>query len=204
MEYVLAHTRKALRLPPWAILSLEPAAVEAYEQGIAAALQAVGTLALDAPTDNSHIVNAYEEGFVGAIVMASMLLEERILDRSSRHTQGTSTKKSKAAKSSVLACMQQMEAQGYQYDVAAIVKLLGDAYRAQDLRLLCQTEQRFKPILKDLPPEAGLAKIIQVLVEFCEKHLLIRDLLAEVHDFNPAQFERYKGRLFILDRSRAA
>jgi len=87
------------------------------------------------------------------------------------------------------------------YNIAAVRALLGDGMREPDIRSLCQERSEFRPLLRDISSEASLTRMIELLVEFCQKRLLFPELLSEIQGRNPRQFARYRPKLFINESS---
>ncbi len=87
------------------------------------------------------------------------------------------------------------------YAIAAIRDLIHDAFTDKELWRFCQERPAFDPVLVDFSSEASLADMTDILIEYCQKHQLLSDLLSAIQEENPAQYERYES---LLRRSEAA
>jgi tetratricopeptide (TPR) repeat protein/MoxR-like ATPase len=81
------------------------------------------------------------------------------------------------------------------YDLAAIRELLLAAFTPEELRRFLQDRSDLRPILNRIGPSDGLQDMVDEVIEYCEQQLLIDDLLREVRDDNPRQYERFEPRL---------
>ena len=88
-----------------------------------------------------------------------------------------------------------IEAPRQRYSLAAIRDLLQDAFTAQELRRFCQERSVFVDVLNDFGPNDGVAKMVDTLIDYCDKRVLWSTLLWEIQDVNPWQFDRYRYRL---------
>jgi hypothetical protein len=89
-------------------------------------------------------------------------------------------------------------------NVAAIRTLLQDAFTARELRRFCHDRPRLRQVLHSFGPEFSFADMIDAVINYCEKRLLLPELLAEVQAHNPGQFSRhvakiYEGGVFMPD-----
>jgi DNA-binding response OmpR family regulator len=84
-----------------------------------------------------------------------------------------------------------------QYNLAAIFGLITEAFTARDLRRFCRERDSFRPVLSDVSPESSLTELGDALVEFCEKKVLLSELLAEIQAVNPRQFEEFRSDLYM-------
>jgi hypothetical protein len=81
------------------------------------------------------------------------------------------------------------------YDSKAISDLLRAAFTAAELRRLCRDNQVLNPVVDDLGTNASLNAMVDTLIEYCEKKLLLHQLLLAVQEENPEQFARFAYRL---------
>lgn len=79
-----------------------------------------------------------------------------------------------------------------EYDIAAIRRLLEAAFTAQSLRRFCLDRPVFRPAANEFGSGHGLADMVDVVIEYCDKRLLFDQLLAQVQKENPRQYERFK------------
>jgi hypothetical protein len=102
-----------------------------------------------------------------------------------------------------------LDAQGYvpaetrvvmedlQYNLSAVRDLLIKSFTAHDLRhlLLVAPNEELKALRDRFGPNDSLMVMVDTTLEYCEKQLLLSDLLQEVEWANPRQFERFAPRL---------
>lgn len=86
---------------------------------------------------------------------------------------------------------EQLPSSGDETDVAALHALLRDAFTAKELWRFCRDRPAFRPVLADLAHDYSLEDLIDRLLEYCRGRDLIPELLAEVQQANPRQYERY-------------
>lgn len=109
----------------------------------------------------------------------------------------------------ILRALRQIEARGEQrssypvepldlgqYNLGAIRNLMSAAFTDKDLQRLCHDCPIFRPILASLVPDCSLEDMIDTIVEYCEKRLLFFELLAEIRERNPRQYERYRHQIY--------
>ena len=84
-----------------------------------------------------------------------------------------------------------MGADAEPYDLLTIRRLLLAAFDSRSLRCLCYYQPRLKFIVDEFAPAHGLADRVDVVIEACEKRLLLDVLLAAVQAANPAQYARF-------------
>jgi len=82
-----------------------------------------------------------------------------------------------------------------QYDIAAIRSLTRDAFTPKELWRFCQDRPALRPVLDDFAWNASLNDMIDVLMEYCEKRVLFFELLSEIRECNPRQYQRYRAQL---------
>ncbi len=81
------------------------------------------------------------------------------------------------------------------YDLAAVRRLLLDAFTAEDLRRFLHDRPTFRPVLTRLSAQEGLAGIVEQVINYCDTHLLFDQFLDAVREENPAQYARHESRL---------
>jgi 3',5'-cyclic AMP phosphodiesterase CpdA len=86
-----------------------------------------------------------------------------------------------------------------EYNLAAIRTLLRDAFTDRELQRFCHDRPQFHPVLSQLGANASLEETIDAVITYCEKRLLLSELLAEVERFNPRQYRRHAARLVGSD-----
>jgi hypothetical protein len=83
------------------------------------------------------------------------------------------------------------------YNLSAVRDLLMAALTAPDLRRLVQytPNEELKAVRDRFGPNDSLMEMVDTTLEYCEKQLLLSDLLQEVEWANPNQFQRFAARL---------
>lgn len=76
-------------------------------------------------------------------------------------------------------------------NLSGIAALLRDAFNVRDLRRFCQERPAFRPVLLEFP-DAGLNDMIYVLLDYCTRHDLCGELLAQLRHHNPRQYESHR------------
>lgn len=87
-----------------------------------------------------------------------------------------------------------------QYDLAAIRDLIRDAFTDKELWRFCQERPSFRPILTRFSSPLILEDQMDVLIEYCRGRLLLCELLEEIEELYPRQYERHRARLYAGDR----
>jgi LuxR family glucitol operon transcriptional activator len=82
------------------------------------------------------------------------------------------------------------------YNIAAVRSLLKAAFTAETLWRVCQDRADFRPVLFEIGRNAGLAEMIDVLLEYCRTQLLFDKLIAVIRETNPGQYQRYEAQLY--------
>jgi hypothetical protein len=85
------------------------------------------------------------------------------------------------------------------YNIAAIRQLLLNAFTAQELHSFCFDRPVFHPIVNLFGPKLGLTDMVGQVIEYCYRHVLLDKLLAEVQQFNPAQYALFESDLLITE-----
>jgi hypothetical protein len=77
------------------------------------------------------------------------------------------------------------------YNLAKIRDLLRAAFSVQELRRFCFYRPQFRPVIDEFSEGDGLADMVDIVVEYCERQRLLRTLLQEVGSANPSQYARF-------------
>jgi hypothetical protein len=80
--------------------------------------------------------------------------------------------------------------------IGGIRELMSAAFTAEDLRRFCRDRPAFHPITEKLSSGHGLDDIVDRVLVYCEKQALLDDLVSEIEQANPRQFERFEARLW--------
>jgi len=80
---------------------------------------------------------------------------------------------------------------GSRHSIAVIRKLLKAAFTAEQLKRFCRDHPEFRPVLNLWGSGFDFEKQVDVLIEYCETQALFPELLSEVQQANPRQYERY-------------
>jgi hypothetical protein len=81
------------------------------------------------------------------------------------------------------------------YNIATVRRLLLDAFTDRELRRFCQERPPFDPLLDHFGSGYSLAEMVDVLIEYCQKRALLPDLLSEIEEYSPKQYQKYQDRL---------
>jgi hypothetical protein len=76
------------------------------------------------------------------------------------------------------------------YDIAIIRNLLLTAFEPEDLRRFCHDRRDFKPVLYRFGPGYGFDDMVDELINYCVRELLVDKLLGEVKQVKPKQYAR--------------
>jgi uncharacterized protein len=85
------------------------------------------------------------------------------------------------------------------YDLKAIRRLLTDALSADELRRLVYDTPDFRRVYNAISSSMGKDEIIDRLIDYSERQLLMNQLLAAVRELNPAQYFRYRDDLTLKE-----
>jgi len=77
--------------------------------------------------------------------------------------------------------------------MAKIRQLLKSAFTAKQLRRFCFDDLLFRPIVEEFAPDHGLADMVDRVLEYCEKNVLLDELLGGVKQANPRQYRQFFG-----------
>ncbi|MBN1661465.1 MAG: hypothetical protein JXA93_23940, partial [Anaerolineae bacterium] len=78
-----------------------------------------------------------------------------------------------------------------QYNIAAIRRLLQEAFTAGDLGRFCLDRPAFRFLLDHFGPGFSFLQMIDAVLEQCLTRDLLPDLLAAVREVNPRHYERH-------------
>ncbi len=81
------------------------------------------------------------------------------------------------------------------YNTAAIRELLLAAFTAKDLSRFLQDRPDLRPILNRIGPTFGLEDMVDEIIGYCERQMLVAELLGAVAEDNPSQYARFEPRL---------
>jgi formylglycine-generating enzyme required for sulfatase activity len=87
------------------------------------------------------------------------------------------------------------DAQGY--NIAAIRQLLLAAFTPEELRRFCYDRPDFRPVVDLFGPGLGFSAMVDQVVEYCDRRVLLDELLAEVKQTNPRQYARFEATLLV-------
>lgn len=80
------------------------------------------------------------------------------------------------------------------YDTEAIRELLLKAFDDEEFTVLCY--DHFRPAYEEFSGGQSRSTKIHILIEYCERHFLLEELLNAVREKNPSQFEQLRPRLY--------
>jgi hypothetical protein len=79
------------------------------------------------------------------------------------------------------------------WDTAAIRQLLTAAFDDEELTVLCF--DYFRPVYEDLSSGMSKGEKVQRLLDFCDRHGQLEELLKQVRERNPVQYARFQDQL---------
>jgi serine/threonine-protein kinase len=79
--------------------------------------------------------------------------------------------------------------------LGVISRLLRAAFTAPGLRSFCNERSDFRSVVNDFGPNDSLNTMVDRVVEYCEKQVLLYTLLVEVRRANRSQYERFEEEL---------
>lgn len=83
------------------------------------------------------------------------------------------------------------------YNLRAIRKLLSAVFkRSEDLYIFCTDFSEFKPVTEQFSAGMGKDQMIQHLIEYCERKVLMTRLLEVVKVEDPAQYALFESEIF--------
>jgi hypothetical protein len=77
------------------------------------------------------------------------------------------------------------------YDISAIRRLIRQAFTAQELQRFCRDRPHLRPILSELGPGFSFEEMIETVISYCHRRILLAALLADIREHNPEQYARY-------------
>jgi formylglycine-generating enzyme required for sulfatase activity len=86
-----------------------------------------------------------------------------------------------------------MTNQTQDHNIATIHQLLLAAFTPEELRRFCYKRPTFRPIVDLFGPGLGFTDMVDRVVEYCDRHVLLDQLLTEVAQTNPRQYARFFG-----------
>lgn len=87
--------------------------------------------------------------------------------------------------------------QDAEYNIQAVRELLVKALSAEELRNICYYREEFRDVYERLAPETGKSAVIDLLLEYAERRVLIKGLLDEVERRNPRGFALFRDRVYV-------
>jgi len=90
-----------------------------------------------------------------------------------------------------------LEAKSVEYNLVAIRRLVQDAFTAQELRWFCRDRKELRPFLDRVEPNASLQEMAYELVGYCERQVLIEELLLGIKEENLNRWEQYRSKVRI-------
>lgn len=91
-----------------------------------------------------------------------------------------------------------MDNETQEYNLAAIRQLLLAAFSAKELHRFCYDRPAFRDIVNLFGPGLGTADMVDQVVEYCDRKVLLDQLLLEVKQANPRRFARFEGEIGSL------
>lgn len=82
------------------------------------------------------------------------------------------------------------------FNLAAVRDLVLDAIMPGEVEYFCFGHALFDPVCDLIAPNASHLKAVHELVKFSRRNHLIPELLSAIRDYNPRQYQRYRGRIF--------
>jgi len=81
-------------------------------------------------------------------------------------------------------------------NLAAVRDLVLDAIIPGEVEYFCFGHALFDPVCDLIAPNGSHLDAVHALVKFSRREDLIPELLSEIRDYNPRQYQRYRGRIF--------
>jgi formylglycine-generating enzyme required for sulfatase activity len=81
-----------------------------------------------------------------------------------------------------------------EYDLTTIRDMLRVGFDAKELRRFCQDRAIFRPVDALFGPKYSLDDMIDTLLDYSMRQLLLRELLSGFEEYNPRQYARYRIR----------
>jgi AAA+ ATPase superfamily predicted ATPase len=83
-----------------------------------------------------------------------------------------------------------------EYNIGAIRKLLTRAFSDEELTQFCYDTPTLRPVYEQFSSGMGKSLKIQILIEYVERKSLMADLLAQMKEINPSQYETFEKDLY--------
>jgi CheY-like chemotaxis protein len=83
----------------------------------------------------------------------------------------------------------------YAYNLATIRSLLIVAFSSEELQTLCFDDPLFRPAFERFTRDMGKDRMIQELIEYCDRQLIVDKLLITIKKRNPGQFAKFEPKL---------
>jgi hypothetical protein len=83
------------------------------------------------------------------------------------------------------------------YNIAAIRRLLTDAFTPEDLERFCYDRPLFHPLVNEFGRGSNLNDMVGEVITYCDSRFLWAELLAAVQEENPTQYARHEHALMI-------
>ena len=84
------------------------------------------------------------------------------------------------------------------HDLTAIRDLLQHAFTPQELRRFCFDRPTLRPAVDYFGQQTSLNAMIDTVIDYCRKHALLPELLIEIRESNPRQYQRYEPEFRLL------
>ena len=94
-----------------------------------------------------------------------------------------------------------IEDEQIQYNLQAVRELLTSSLDETAIISFCYDQPEFRPVHDQFSHGMSKSAMLQYLIEFADRQLLLGNLLKHVRNINPRQFERYQGQLYSQNLS---
>jgi hypothetical protein len=84
-------------------------------------------------------------------------------------------------------------------NIAAVRCLLEAAFTDSELRIFCHDSPDLREILLTFGSDAPVRDMVEAVITYCEKQLLLPKLLTQVEAHNPRQYARYASSIYSRD-----
>ncbi len=78
------------------------------------------------------------------------------------------------------------------YDLASVRDLLSEAFSPEELRRFLYDSPTFRPVIARISSQASLGEMVDVVIEYAYRQLLLAELLNAVKRSNPRQYARFE------------
>jgi hypothetical protein len=86
-----------------------------------------------------------------------------------------------------------------EYPLAAIDKLMIDAFAVDDLRRFCFYSPALNPVLEKVANDASLQELVMAVIEFCQQQIRLSHLLGEIRAHNFEQYKRHYAQIYGVE-----